>query len=168
MMMPQLDVRYYATQVFWLSVFFIAVYAFSALVFLPFLRRKQRARHSVIAHNLELAERLLEDSKKIRNDIDGLVAKVNADACSIRAEAESHAQHMVEEQLELSRKMFREYLVSAQSTKEQQMKQMEEQLPNIVACIKEELLAILLNRVRCVGSGGGSHDNQCGGGSAHQ
>ncbi len=149
MIMPQLDTQYYATQIFWLVLFFTALYVFNVTIFLPFLRSKQRARSAVISHNLKMAETLLGESKKVKQDIEDMLVRANHDSHNIRMEAAKKAQGIVEKQLELSHKMFRDYLVKAEQNKQKEIYRIETHLLEVVEEIKSDVINALIYSTKC-------------------
>jgi F-type H+-transporting ATPase subunit b len=141
--MPHLEVQYFLTQIFWLGVFFFALYAFNSLFLLPFLRGKSRKRQKIITQNLEAAEVLLNESKMLKKEIDGIVAEVRDEARAIRSDAAKKAQDMVEKQVNASHKTFHNYLAKSQEEEQKQLEQLEQKLPAIVNDIKKDLMVTL-------------------------
>lgn len=145
--MPQLDVQYYATQIFWFCIFFAATYAFNVLVLLPFLRSKQQARLALIEHNIKIAESLFEESKKMKSEITSMLRKVQDQAQQIRTDAANQAQAMIQQQLKLSGDAFRQYLTDASTIQEAHISRITNELPRIVEDMKGELLEIFLTEI---------------------
>ena len=62
--LPQLDPSVIPSQLFWLVVSFLVLYLFFSRVFIPKISSVIEGRKSIVANNLDLAERANERAEK--------------------------------------------------------------------------------------------------------
>ena len=62
--MPQLDPTYWASQVFWLTIIFSAIYFLIAKIFVPKIKGNIDARESQIRKDIDEANSLKEEADK--------------------------------------------------------------------------------------------------------
>ncbi len=66
--MPQFDIYYYPSQIFWLILVFGALYAMIGVVVVPVVEKTFRNRDEIIGANINNAEDLFEKAKKLEDD----------------------------------------------------------------------------------------------------
>jgi F-type H+-transporting ATPase subunit b len=84
--MPQLDPTYWASQVFWLTVIFSAIYFLIAKVFVPKIKGNIDARESQIRKDIDEANSLKEEADKKLKKYNNLINEAKLEAKKILSE----------------------------------------------------------------------------------
>jgi F-type H+-transporting ATPase subunit b len=84
--LPQLDVRTYSSQLFWLAVMFVVVYVFMRWVAVPRVSQIVEDRQRRISTDLDAAERTRQAADETRQAYEATLAKAHADARRLLAE----------------------------------------------------------------------------------
>lgn len=72
--MPQLDPTWYASQLFWLCITFIALYVIISRIFLPPLMKIMGERKTVIATDIEQSEQLSQQAAQAKEAYEAALA----------------------------------------------------------------------------------------------
>ena len=84
--MPQLDPTYWASQVFWLTVIFSAIYFLIAKIFVPKIKGNIDARESQIRKDIDEANSLKEEADKKLIKYNNLINEAKLEAKKILSE----------------------------------------------------------------------------------
>lgn len=82
--LPQLDPTWYASQVFWLAVHFIALYIIAAKLILPRIAESLGRRESRISTDLQQADHLQKEATEARTSYEKALAEARASAQAVR------------------------------------------------------------------------------------
>lgn len=74
--MPQFDVNFYYSQIFWLAVVFICLYSFIYKFIIPLARKVTDNRQSIIDFNISNAEKLASEAKNLQKKYDNEIQKI--------------------------------------------------------------------------------------------
>ncbi len=78
--MPQLDPTWFASQVFWLAICFVALYFMLSRLVLPPLLDIMAKRTDTLATDIDTAQRLKSEAEQARLDYEKVLAKARGDA----------------------------------------------------------------------------------------
>ena len=84
--MPQLDPTYWASQVFWLTIIFSAIYFLIAKIFVPKIKGNIDARESQIRKDIDEANSLKEEADKKLRKYNSLIEEAKLEARKILSE----------------------------------------------------------------------------------
>ena len=84
--MPQLDPTYWASQVFWLTIIFSAIYFLIAKIFVPKIKGNIDARESQIRKDIDEANSLKEEADKKLRKYNNLIDEAKLEARKILSE----------------------------------------------------------------------------------
>tara|TARA_Y100000813_G_scaffold88392_1_gene62698 strand:- start:434 stop:1006 length:573 start_codon:yes stop_codon:yes gene_type:complete len=84
--MPQLDPTYWASQVFWLTIIFSAIYFLIAKIFVPKIKGNIDARESQIRKDIDEANSLKEEADKKLQKYNSLIDEAKLEARKILSE----------------------------------------------------------------------------------
>ncbi len=84
--MPQLDPTYWASQVFWLTIIFSAIYLLIAKIFVPKIKGNIDARESQIRKDIDEANSLKEEADKKLKKYNNLIDEAKLEAKKILAD----------------------------------------------------------------------------------
>ena len=146
MMMPQLDPTYFTSQVFWLLLLFLACYLFNYFIFIPKLKASIDKRAEVINKDLKRASDLLEESKKIRLEMESIILNVKIQANAIRENASNEAQALVNNQILEANKEFADYLKLEQEEVKIKYNALILELPNIIEEVKNQVISTIISK----------------------
>jgi F-type H+-transporting ATPase subunit b len=96
--LPQLDVHSYASQLFWLAVFFIVVYVFMRFVGIPRVEAIVAQRRAQIGGDIGAAERLRLEAAEARKEYEATLAEAHAAARKLVAETHERNVAILAEQ----------------------------------------------------------------------
>lgn len=82
--MPQLELHFFATQIFWLALVFTFIYIFMAWYFIPRIAKIVTNRQAKVEHNLSAAEFLLSEQKSIRTQVHKLLEEARVKALEVK------------------------------------------------------------------------------------
>jgi len=85
--MPQLDPTYWASQVFWLTIIFSAIYFLIAKIFVPKIKGNIDARESQIRKDIDEANSLKEEADRKLLKYNGLIDEAKLEARKILSES---------------------------------------------------------------------------------
>jgi F-type H+-transporting ATPase subunit b len=107
--LPQLDVHSYPTQIFWLIVAFVVLYAIMSKVALPKIAEVLEERQERIADDIETAERLRSEAAAVQAEYEKALAGARGKAQELFREtadvvAKEHAEAEAEAAKKLNRK----------------------------------------------------------------
>lgn len=108
--LPQLDHTWYASQVFWLAVHFVALLLIARYLILPTIARALDQREQRIAADLGQAEEMQKDAQKARLAYDAALAGARTKAQELRA---SSAVQAATERVQAEQKLAEDLAVRA-------------------------------------------------------
>jgi F0F1-type ATP synthase membrane subunit b/b' len=97
--MPHLDAGFFAGQLFWLTIFFLATYFFLKKAFLPHVRLVVTARENQIKKDLAAAEKALKELEHLQKKIDTILTSAREEAGNMRLQAVQQAKTHTLEQM---------------------------------------------------------------------
>lgn len=89
--LPQFDPTWFASQVFWLAVHFIALYIIAAKLILPRLAKSLGNREQRISGDLEQADRLQKEATEARTSYEKVLAEARTSAQAVREQTLAQA-----------------------------------------------------------------------------
>ena len=87
--MPQLDPTWFPSQIFWLAVSFVALYAIVSLVITPRVGGVLKTRAQAIDEAIALAEDLKKKAASTKGNFEQVSAEARAEAARLLAEAQA-------------------------------------------------------------------------------
>lgn len=90
--MPQLELQYFATQIFWLAVVFASIYVFVSKYFIPRVSAIVVGRQNKIDENLTIAQGLIEEQKALSASLQEMLTKARNTAFEIKTSAFKEAE----------------------------------------------------------------------------
>lgn len=90
--LPQLNPHWYASQVFWLAVHFIALYFIAAKLILPRITETLIKRDGRIAGDIEQADRLQQEAAEARKAYEQTLAEAREQAHAVRQKSIDEAR----------------------------------------------------------------------------
>jgi F-type H+-transporting ATPase subunit b len=106
--MPQLDPSFYASQVVWLVITFVALYMVMWRVVLPRIADVLETRRLRIEHNLEKAEALKKEAEAALKAYEKALAEARAEAHGVLVEAGARmAEQAAKQDADLVKKLAR-------------------------------------------------------------
>ncbi len=98
--MPQLDFTIFSTQIFWLIIAFLMVYAFVAKFFLPRMGEVVEGRRNKIQEDIQTAEQAIEEYKGLIAKKDKELEAAKHKAFEIVAKTAKETHKTIEDKLE--------------------------------------------------------------------
>lgn len=106
--LPQLDTHTYATQIFWLAVTFVVLYAIMSKVALPRIAEVLEERQERIADDIETAERLRSEAAAVQAEYEKALADARGKAQELfRETSDVLAREQAEAEAETAKKLAR-------------------------------------------------------------
>lgn len=90
--MPQLDATFYATQLFWLAVVFIAIYLFMSFFFVPRIGKIVEAREDKVKSDIEAAEKMLAEQRLLKKEIEKILDEARTVGGDIKKKAAKESE----------------------------------------------------------------------------
>lgn len=141
--LPQLDPSSYPSQIFWLLVFFVMLYALMSRVALPRVTEVLDMRQTQRDNNLNRAEHLQEDAAKIRQTLDAAMAAAQAEAqATMSAREQENAK-----KLNAENARFLEHARNRIASAEQNIAKAKEEALLSLADISAEVAADIVQKV---------------------
>ena len=111
--MPQLDPTYWASQVFWLTIIFSAIYLLIAKIFVPKIKGNIDARESQIRKDIDEANSLKEEADKKLKKYNNLIDEAKLEAKKILADGRKKINEDIESKKEQVEKDIQKETLSA-------------------------------------------------------
>jgi F-type H+-transporting ATPase subunit b len=132
-MLPQFEISYFPSQIFWLFVSFGMLFCFIQFYFFPRMQKILEKRRIAIEKYAKTHEHNL-------NEIRVLNEKQNSILQAAKEEAEAHLKKIESETKEFAEKRCREIDISLNGKFEEAREKTEQQISNYVKTLKEEVL----------------------------
>lgn len=97
---PPFDPTFFASQIFWLAITFIALYALLSRLILPRIGSAIEARRDRIADDLDAAAQMKAQADEAVRAYEQALAEARAKASATAAEAKAEADRLIEEESE--------------------------------------------------------------------
>ena len=94
--MPQLDISTFSSQVFWLALFFLAIYFVVSQIFAPKINAIFRERESKILSGTEDAELTRQEIARLDDEYKAAISQARKNASNIISDATSTIKKQVE------------------------------------------------------------------------
>ena len=111
--MPQLDPTYWASQVFWLTIIFSAIYLLIAKIFVPKIKGNIDARESQIRKDIDEANSLKEEADKKLKKYNNLIDNAKLEAKKILADGRKKINEDIQSKKEQVEKDIQKETLSA-------------------------------------------------------
>ena len=108
--MPQLDPTYWASQVFWLTIIFSAIYFLIAKIFVPKIKGNIDARESQIRKDIDEANSLKEEADKKLKKYNSLIDEAKLEAKKYYLKVEKKLMRIYSQKKSRSKKIFKKKL----------------------------------------------------------
>tara|TARA_B100000029_G_scaffold450612_1_gene474656 strand:- start:524 stop:1066 length:543 start_codon:yes stop_codon:yes gene_type:complete len=95
--MPQLDPKFWASQIFWLILIFLSLYLIIWKVFLPKITYSIENRKSKIVNDLDEAQKLKENAEKQLEEYNKIIEKTKKEAKKIIEDSRKKLERDLEE-----------------------------------------------------------------------
>lgn len=110
--MPQLDISSFPSQLFWLAIIFVAMYAAMAKFAIPAIAEVVQRRRQTVQDDLEVADTMKDKARSLEEEYENAVKKTRADSQAIQQQALEQMKAMAakrhaELDAELAKKMAR-------------------------------------------------------------
>ena len=113
--MPQLDPTYWASQVFWLTLIFSAIYFLIAKIFVPKIKGNIDARESQIRKDIDEANSLKEEADKKLKEYNKIIDEAKLEAKKILSEGRKKINEDIQLKKEQIEKDIQKETLSATS-----------------------------------------------------
>lgn len=141
--MPQLDLAFYPTQLFWLGVCFIILYVLMARFALPQITDALDRRQTRIDGDLETAELAQQQAEAVAREYEVTLAKARAEAQkTIQKQADDSAKKIQKKQ-----QKFMSDLASRTLSAEDKIRKIREQAADEIPDIASELTQTLVQKL---------------------
>ena len=124
--MPQLDPTYWASQVFWLTLIFSAIYFLIAKIFVPKIKGNIDARESQVRKDINEANSLKEEADKKLKEYNKIIDEAKLEAKKILSEGRKKINEDIQLKKEQIEKDIQKETLSATSS----FKDEKKSLPN--------------------------------------
>tara|TARA_Y100000590_G_scaffold330545_1_gene375530 strand:+ start:1283 stop:1861 length:579 start_codon:yes stop_codon:yes gene_type:complete len=95
--MPQLDPKFWASQIFWLIIIFLSLYLIVWKIFLPKITYSIENRKSKIVNDLDEAQKLKENAEKQLDEYNKIIEKTQKEAKKIIEDSRKKLERDIEE-----------------------------------------------------------------------
>jgi F-type H+-transporting ATPase subunit b len=140
---PQLNAKTYPSQVFWLFVSFVLLYALMSKIALPRVGEVLDTRRSHRENDLKRAEQLQEEATKVKAAYEAAIAKAQAEAQDAQRAAEQDASEKIAEKNAEFAEKARKRVAAA----EQNIARAKEEALSSLADISADVAAEMANKV---------------------
>ena len=141
--MPQLDPTYWASQVFWLTIIFSAIYFLIAKIFVPKIKGNIDARESQIRKDIDEANSLKEEADRKLKKYNSLIDEAKLEARKILSEGRKKINEDIQSKKEQIEKDIQKETLEA--TKE--IKKFKINSLNKVNIISEEIVSDIIQDI---------------------
>ena len=141
--MPQLDPTYWASQVFWLTIIFSAIYFLIAKIFVPKIKGNIDARESQIRKDIDEANSLKEEADRKLKKYNSLIDEAKLEARKILSEGRKKINEDIQSKKEQIEKDIQKETLEA--TKE--IKKFKINSLNKVNIISEEIISEIIQDI---------------------
>ncbi|MCI5050198.1 MAG: hypothetical protein MRY32_07710 [Rickettsiales bacterium] len=130
--MPQLDPASFASQLFWLTVIFAALYVIMSRNVIPRIRAVMEKRQSQISHDLDSAEKAQEEAQRAKENYEKELVSAKAKASSLILETQQQIErNSVQTHHKLDQKLALQFVDAEKDIIEQTEKSKQEVTPVI-------------------------------------
>ena len=108
--MPQLDPTYWASQVFWLTLIFSAIYFLIAKIFVPKIKGNIDARESQIRKDINEANSLKEEADKKLKEYNKIIDEAKLEAKKLISEGRKKLMRIFNQKKSRLKRIFKKKL----------------------------------------------------------
>lgn len=112
--LPQLDFKWYSSQIFWLVLSFILLYFGLSRLTVPMVSKVITNREEHIKSDLDSAEKIFFEAEKIKHEYESNIAKSREDARAIIVEMEKSIKNNLSEKNREARKKAEQEITEAE------------------------------------------------------
>ena len=141
--MPQLNPKFWISQIFWLTLTFGILYIVLSKLILPKISTNLESRKSKILENIEAAEKQREDSEVKLKEYDEIIYKSKLESRNIFNEARKKVLKDINSKKELLDKQIDKEIAKA----EQEIKSFKDSAPNKINKIAIEISSKLIQKL---------------------
>lgn len=113
--LPQMDVSYFAGQLFWLAVCFAVLYVLMQYVALPAVQQTQDKRHALLTQDLDAARAAHASAAQVQADYEKTLAAARVQAHAVLADSQLQAGKTATAQQAELHKVLNERLAAAET-----------------------------------------------------
>ncbi|XVN43456.1 MAG: hypothetical protein RCG15_04110 [Candidatus Rickettsia vulgarisii] len=92
--MPQFDVNFYYSQIFWLAIVFICLYSLIHRFIIPLAKKVSDNRQSIINFNISNAEKLAKEAKNLQKQYDDEIKAIQDSVENIQKQTSSRMEEV--------------------------------------------------------------------------
>jgi len=141
--LPQLDAHSYASQLFWLAVFFVVVYLFMSQVGIPRVAAIMAARKGQLDGDLGSADRLRTEAAEARAAYEATMAEAHSEARKLLAETHERNLAILAEQTKAAAGEFDRKVGEAVGRIDAASQEALKSIPEVAASLAAEITAKL-------------------------
>lgn len=143
-MIPQFDISFYPTQIFWLVITFCLLYLLNAKLLIPLLSGKMKGRNDLIDKLANDTSEIILKCKEKEAEIQKLKRDAVENSQHIKLEANDKTQKAISDEVHRLNENFSKFLNTYEKTHEEKLLKLETELPKIIKEIKSEYFNLLL------------------------
>ncbi len=141
--MPQLDPKYWPSQVFWLIIIFLSVYLLIAKIFIPKIQDNIESREDKIRKDLEEAKLLGEESEKKLKTYKDLIKTAKIDTKKIL----SQSRQKLNQDMQLKKREVEKEIEKETENAQKEIKNFKINSINKINLISEEIASNLVKDI---------------------
>ena len=141
--MPQLDPKYWGSQIFWLIIVFLSIYLLIAKIFIPKIKNNIDTRESKIRKDLEEAKNFKEEAEKKLKIYNDLMNKAKIDSKKIVFES----RQKLNESMQIKRDAIKNEIDTATKEAEKEIKKFKSDSINKISLMSENISSDLLKNI---------------------
>jgi F-type H+-transporting ATPase subunit b len=142
--MPQLELHFYATQIFWLALVFTLIYFFMSWYFIPRVAKIVKCRQEKVESNLSTAESLISKQKDIRSQVHKLLEEARIKATEIKQVAFKTSEADLNEFVAKTEKEIIKKTAKEEERLARYKIQLQQDIEQIIDGLSREIISILL------------------------
>ena len=141
--MPQLDPRYWGSQIFWLVIVFISIYLLVAKIFIPKIKNNIDTRENKIRKDLEEAKNYKEEAEKKLKIYNDLIIKAKSESKKIIFES----RQKLNESMQIKRDEIKKEIDKATKEAENEIKKFKSESIDKISLMSENISSDLLKNI---------------------
>jgi F-type H+-transporting ATPase subunit b len=142
--MPQLELHFFATQIFWLALVFTFIYIFMSWYFIPRIAKIVKSRQDKVEHNLSTAEFLISEQNGIRTQIHKLLEEARAKASEVKHAAFKTSEADLNKFIAQTEKELVKKTAKEEERLARYKIQLQQEIEQVIDGISREIISILL------------------------
>jgi F-type H+-transporting ATPase subunit b len=144
--MPQLELHFFPTQIFWLVIIFTCIYLFISRYFVPKISSIIKTRQDIIQQHLQTAERLLEEQKLLQTEINELIEQTKEEALRIKQDAYQAATETLQMHIAKAEDVLTEKMIKEEERLVHYKIELQKNMQDVVNNLSKEILIMLFSK----------------------